>query len=102
MPNSAAKPLATVAAIGGAVAAGVFLWTRRRQVSDKIGEVSEQISETAKEFRREGKAEKEALQAESSGLAPTPRRRGRRTQAEIAQEALTLKQLGELAAIASD
>src|SRR3569832_2101844 len=39
------NPLAAAAAVGGAVAAGVFLWSRRNQISDQIGNLSEQISE---------------------------------------------------------
>jgi hypothetical protein len=39
------NPLATAAAVGGAVAAGVFLWSRRNQISDQISQLSEQIGE---------------------------------------------------------
>ena len=39
------RPLATAAAIGGAVAAGVFLWSRRNQISEQLSELSEQIGE---------------------------------------------------------
>ena len=58
------NPLTTAAALGGAVAAGVFLWSRRNQISDQIGNLADQISEwregmtsdsdfTAEEFRFE-------------------------------------------------
>ena len=39
------NPLATAAAVGGAVAAGVFLWSRRNQISDQISQLSDQIGE---------------------------------------------------------
>ena len=39
------NPLATAAAVGGAVAAGVFLWSRRNQISDQISNLSDQFSE---------------------------------------------------------
>ena len=39
------NPLATAAAVGGAVAAGVFLWSRRNQITDQIGNLADQISE---------------------------------------------------------
>ena len=74
------NPLAAAAAVGGAVAAGVFLWARRDQISDQIGALAEQISD-----RRESFMAGSGSEAGSDG----------RTQAEIAQEALTLKELGE-------
>lgn len=39
------RPIATAAAIGGAVAAGAFLWSRRNQISDQISNVSGQIGD---------------------------------------------------------
>jgi hypothetical protein len=39
------NPLAAAAAVGGAVAAGVFLWSRRNQISDQISQLSDQIGE---------------------------------------------------------
>src|SRR6478735_12485858 len=39
------NPIATAAAVGGAVAAGVFLWSRRNQISDQISNLADQISE---------------------------------------------------------
>jgi hypothetical protein len=62
MSTARDNPLATAAAVGGAVAAGVFLWSRRNQISEQIGI-----------------------------------RGGGRSQAEIAEEALTLKETGKTA-----
>ena len=76
------NPLATAAAVGGAVAAGVFLWARRNQISDQIGTLADQISD-----RRESFMAGSAFDAGGES----------RTQAEIAEEALTLKELGEQA-----
>jgi hypothetical protein len=90
-----AKPFATAAAIGGVVAAGVFLWTRRTQISDKVEDLSDQITEATENLRVGSDAAQETSSAESSAAPSTPRLRSRRTQAEIAQEALTLKQIGE-------
>ena len=39
-----ANPLSTAAAVGGAVAAGVFLWARRNQISDQLGNLTDQIN----------------------------------------------------------
>lgn len=79
------NPLATAAAFGGAVAAGVFLWSRRNQISDQIGNLTGQISEW-----RERMGSESDFAAEDSGS-------GGRTQAQISKEALTLKQTGETA-----
>lgn len=41
------KPIATAAAAAGAVAAGVFLWSKRNQISNQISDLSHQISDWA-------------------------------------------------------
>ena len=93
------NPLATAAALGGAVAAGVFLWSRRNQISDQIGNLADQISEW-----REGLASDSDFTTEDTGSTESfiasskPRGRGRRTQSEISEEALTLKETGKTTA----
>lgn len=98
MSTARDNPLATAAAVGGAVAAGVFLWSRRNQISDQIGNLTDQISEW-----REGMASEGDLTAqdttESFMASSKPRGRGgRRTQSEISEEALTLKETGKTTA----
>ena len=39
------NPLTAAVAAGGAVAAGVFLWSRRNQITDQLGNLSDQIAE---------------------------------------------------------
>ena len=39
------RPVAAVAAAAGAAAAGVFLWSKRTQISDQLGQLSDQIGE---------------------------------------------------------
>ena len=83
------------AAIGGAVAAGVFLWSRRNQISDQIGNLSDQLSEW-----REGMASDSDNSSEDAGgfiASSNPRRGSRKSQAEISEEALTLKETGKTA-----
>src|SRR5690349_1651967 len=96
MSSARDNPLATAVTVGGAVAAGLFLWSRRNQISDQIGSLADQISEW-----REGMAGDSAeATGEDSGSGEgfiassgsSSRGRGRRTQAEIAEEALTLKE----------
>lgn len=45
------RPMATAAAAAGAVAAGVFLWSRRNQISDQINRLSDQITGWAEDMR---------------------------------------------------
>jgi hypothetical protein len=99
MSGARDNPLAAAAAIGGAVAAGVFLWSRRNQISDQIGSLSDQFSEW-----REGQDGDSQFTPEESGSGggsfmanSNSRRGGRKSQAEISEEALTLKETGKTA-----
>jgi hypothetical protein len=91
------NPLAAAAAVGGAVAAGVFLWSRRNQISDQIGSLSDQISEW-----REGMSSSEDMSGGNTSsepfMASSSRRGGRKNQSEISEEALTLKETGKATA----
>jgi hypothetical protein len=96
MSSARENPLAAAAAVGGAVAAGVFLWSRRNQISDQIGTLSDQISDW-----RDGLSDSDFV-ADDSGasesfMAQPARRGGRRSQSEISEEALTLKETGKTA-----
>jgi hypothetical protein len=90
------NPLAAAAAVGGAVAAGVFLWSRRNQVSDQIGNLSDQISGW-----RDGRASDSGIgDGTNTGAArevDSETRTPGRSQAEIAEEALMLKEMGATA-----
>ncbi len=44
------RPVATAAAAAAAVGAGVFLWSRRNQISDQISNLSDQFSEFGQQF----------------------------------------------------
>ena len=75
MSTARFNPLTTAAVAGGALAAGLFLWSRRNQISDQIGNLADQISEW-----REGV---------DSSLDVS------KSQSEISEEALTLKETGK-------
>jgi hypothetical protein len=45
------RPMATAAAAAAAVGAGVFLWSRRNQISDQISGLSNQISDWSQSMR---------------------------------------------------
>ena len=46
------RPVAAVAAAAGAAAAGLFLWSKRTQISDQLGQISDQIGEWSATFKR--------------------------------------------------
>jgi hypothetical protein len=85
------RPFTAAAAVGGAVAAGVFLWSRRNQISEQLSGLSEQISEW-----REGMDRDSNYTGEESFMAGS-NRRGGKSQSDIAEEALTLKETGKKA-----
>ena len=97
MSTARDNPLATAAAVGGAVAAGVFLWSRRDQISDQIGNLADQISEWREGLGSEGEFAAEGTGSGESFLASSASRTrgGGRSQAEISEEALTLKETGK-------
>ena len=94
------RPFATAAAAAAAVGAGVFLWSRRNQISDQLTNLSDQINEWREGMSSSG-FEDNATSGDSfmasSGSGSSARRGGRRTQTEIAEEALTLKETGKTA-----
>ena len=82
------RPLATAVTAAAAVGAGVFLWSRRNQISEQLASLSDQINEW-----REGYGSDSEAGTEDSFIASRRRSSGK-SQAEIAEEALTLKETG--------
>ena len=98
MGTARANPVTTAAAVGGAVAAGVFLWSRRNQISDQISNLADTIGEWREGMKSDGKFAAEVTTSGESLISSGSRTRGgRRSQAQIAEEALTLKEIGEIA-----
>jgi hypothetical protein len=86
------RPVAAAAAAAAAVGAGVFLWSRRSQISDQLGQLSDQIGEWRDSMSSGDDFTDESA---SQGFMAQPSRRGRnKSQAEISEEALTLKETG--------
>jgi hypothetical protein len=98
MSSARENPMTTAAAVGGAVAAGVFLWSRRNQISDQISGLADQISEWREGLGSDSELGEEngsqSFMADSSSKG----RGGRKNQAEISEEALTLKETGKATA----
>lgn len=89
------RPIAAAAAVGGAVAAGVFLWSRRSQISDQIASLSDQISEWRESSGSNSEMTAEDNATGGSFMASSGNRGGRKSQSQIAEEALTLKETGK-------
>ena len=83
MDSARDRPIAAAAAIGGAVAAGIFLWSKRNQISDQISSLSDQINDWREGMQSGGSNEGFMAQGDD------------RDQSDIAEEALTLKQTGK-------
>ena len=84
------NPFTAAVAAGGAVAAGVFLWSRRNQISDRLGSLSDQVAE----WRGASETEEDLAAGDLSGGGFTANSPSGRTQREIVEEALTLKETG--------
>lgn len=75
------RPLTAAAVTAGAAAAGLFLWSKRTQISDQLSNLSDQVSEWSQNIRSG------EVSAFFSGDS--------RDQSDIAEEALTLKSTGK-------
>lgn len=94
------RPFTAAAAVGGAVAAGVFLWSRRNQISDQISSLSDQISEWREGSSSPSDWDSDTSDSSDSFMASSQPRRssGRKSQADISAEAMTLKETGKATA----
>ncbi len=98
MDTARERPFTAAASAAAAVGAGVFLWSRRNQISDQIGNLSDQISEWREGMSSDSNFGSSASSNESF-MAQSPRRGGRnKNQSEISEEALTLKETGKTTA----
>ena len=97
------RPMATAAAAAAAVGAGVFLWSKRNQISEQLSNLSDQISDWTENMRSadQGDEFETVGSGESSMSSRTSRSTGSRptstgkSQSQISEEALSLKQTGE-------
>jgi len=92
------RPFAAAATAAAAVGAGVFLWSRRNQISDQISSLADQISEWREGMSSSGDdLGSQGSGTEESFMVQPSRRGGRKTQTQLAEEALTLKETGKTA-----
>jgi len=64
------RPVAAAAVAAGAAAAGLFLWTRRTQITDQISNLSDQIGEWTESF---GSGESDQFGDDTGGLTSSAR-----------------------------
>jgi hypothetical protein len=92
------RPMAAAATAAAAVGAGVFLWSKRNQISEQLSNLSDQISDWTETMRSNQQDEFETGSLETgsaaTGVRSASRRSPRKTQQEISEEALTLKETG--------
>ena len=99
------RPMTAALGAAAAVGAGVFLWSRRNQISDQLSNLSDQIVEWRDSMRSDDFDDSDfgsdALITSSSrgtgssaNLGTKSRRSKGKSQSRIAEEALTLKQTG--------
>ena len=96
------RPFTAAATVAAAVGAGVFLWSRRNQISDQIGQLGEQLNSWRDDFQSEQGFAQQTVAGDSEPFMAKPAKRtGKKSQTEIAEEALTLKETGQTAPIIS-
>jgi hypothetical protein len=108
------RPIAAAATAVGAAAAGLFLWSKRTQISDQLSSLSDQIGEWTSNMRSSDESDlgmsgaSTGASRSGAGASASGNRRSSarssdtsgsgKTQAEIAEEALTLKETGKATA----
>ena len=93
------RPIAAAGMAAAAVGAGVFLWSRRNQISDQISNLSDQFSDWSQNMGQSSGGMSQSdddtggLTTGSSGSSSS-RSGSRKSQSQISEEALTLKETG--------
>lgn len=96
------KPIAAAAVAAGAAATGLFLWSKRAQISDQLSNISDQLIEWKDSMGSSGREDFGSEALISSGATGSSTNMGTksrkstkgRSQSDIANEALTLKETG--------
>jgi hypothetical protein len=73
------RPAAAAAAAAGAVAAGVFLWSKRAQISDQLNQLSDQIGEWKDNLNTDRELETVGAESEFIGSSSSTPRNSRKT-----------------------
>ena len=95
------RPFTAAATAVGAAAAGLFLWSRRTQISDQMSDLSNRFGEWSDTMRSNGEGgdfSNDSDSTSASSASPSRRTSSRKNQTEIAEEAMTLKETGKATA----
>ena len=95
------RPFTAAATAVGAAAAGLFLWSRRTQISDQMSDLSNRFGEWSDTMRSNGEGGDFSSDSDStsaSSASPSRRTSSRKNPTEIAEEAMTLKETGKATA----
>ena len=98
------RPMTAALGAAAAVGAGVFLWSRRNQISDQLTNLSDQIGEWRdsmgsddfgdSDFGSDALVTGSGGTGSSANLGTKSRRSKGKSQSQIAEEAMTLKETG--------
>ncbi len=101
------RPMTAALGAAAAVGAGVFLWSRRNQISDQLSSLSDQLVEWREslgsddfddsDFGSDALVTGTRGTGSSANVGTKSRRSKGRSQTRIAEEAMTLKQTGSQA-----
>ena len=89
MDSARDRPFTAAATAAAAVGAGVFLWSKRNQISDQLSQLSDQVGEW-----RDARMANDSTSETAGRSAQSKRGSPRKSQADISAEALTLKETG--------
>ena len=95
MESARERPYTAAAVTAAAVGAGVFLWSKRSMISDQISQLGDQISSWRDEMMAGDESGDQAADSGEPFMAKPARRSSRKSQSEIAEEALSLKETGQ-------
>ena len=88
------RPLTAAATAAAAVGAGIFLWSKRTALSEHMSNLSDQISEWTDNMRSGQQSDDFGSEFETASSSAKPKRTGRKSQQEISEEALSIKETG--------
>ena len=95
MESARERPYTAAAVTAAAVGAGVFLWSKRAMISDQISQLGEQINSWRDEMMATDETGDQATGSSEPFMAKPAKRSSRKSQSEIAEEALSLKETGQ-------
>ena len=88
------RPMTAAATAAAAVGAGIFLWSKRSALSEQMSNLSDQIGEWTDNMRSVQSGDDFGSEFDTTSSGAKPKRSGRKSQQEISEEALSIKETG--------